>query len=241
MPEARGLLITRPEPGASSLADWALAEGFSPVTVSPVLEAETLAVPAPGTEDLDAVVLTSATGARAAPASAALRALPCWCVGEATAQAAREAGFARAEAGPGDAEELAAAILARHARGERLLHLRGRHGGETLEAALTAGGLRLESVAVYRMRAAEALSPEAEAGLSARAFAVAAAYSPRSGRVLAQLLGGRHDLSGTVLAAISVAAAEPLCDLGFRKVRIADAPRGPEMRDAIRASVAGNG
>jgi uroporphyrinogen-III synthase len=230
-PGARGVLITRPEPGASELAAWAAARGFAPV-VSPLLEAVALH-PEIAAEGLAGVVLTSAAAARAAPAGAGLRALRCWCVGEATAEAARTAGFAAARAGPSDAEALAEVILRDAAAGGRLLHLRGRHGASRLAEILLTGGVRLEEAVVYEMRAAQGLSAPAEAALRTGRVGVAAAYSPRSARLLAAALGGRFDLSGVAAVAISPAAAAPLAGAGFGSVAVAEAPTACGMRAAL--------
>jgi uroporphyrinogen-III synthase len=233
MSKAPGLLITRPEPGAADLAAFAARLGFRPV-VSPVLHAVDL--PArPDPAGAEGVILTSAAAARAAPPDRALRALPCWCVGEATAEAARAAGFADARPGPSDAEALADLILAESRSGARLLHLRGRHGGAALADRLAAAGRHVREIALYEMRPAPALTAEAEAALAARAIRLAPVYSPRSARLLAALLAGRFDLSGVVAPAISAAAAEPLRDAGFAAVEVAPAPTAEAMRDLLRA------
>lgn len=239
---APGVLVTRPEPDASALGAALRARGWRPV-LSPLLEF----APAPCAPDLrgiGALVMTSAAGARAAPAGAALRALPVWAVGEATAAAARAAGFAQVRAGPSDAAALARAILAHAAPGNVLLHLRGRHGTAGLAEALAAGGLTLREAEVYRMGAAPGLSPEAEAALAARAIAAAPVYSPRTARLLAERLAGRFDpaaIAPIAAIAISAAAAAPLAGVGFGALEVAAAPTGAAMLDALSARLAANG
>ncbi|MGM0585958.1 MAG: uroporphyrinogen-III synthase [Pseudomonadota bacterium] len=228
-----GLLVTRPEPGATDLARWAEAHGFRPV-LSPVLHPVRLPA-APDLADIDAVILTSPAAARLAPAAPALRDLPCWCVGEATAEAARAAGFPAPRAGPSDAQALARLILAEAPAGARLLHLRGRHATAGFAEALRAGGLRLREAVIYEMRPAPALTAEAESALAAREIALAPVWSPRSARILAGLLARRFDLSATTALAISPAAAAPLRPAGFGRVAVAPAPTGAAMRDAMRA------
>lgn len=235
-PGLPGLLVTRPAPADAALAEWARAAGFAPVA-APLMRL----VPLPPDPPLDAafdgrpdaVVLTSANAARCAPHAPELRALPCWCVGEATAAAAREAGFADIRAGEGDATALALRIADGAPARSRLLHLRGRQGAADLAGALEAAGFALARSVVYDMRLETALPDAAVRALDAGAVAVIPAYSPRAARQLARLLDERFDLSAVVCVAISDAAAAPLRLLGFGALRVAAAPSGPAMRDAI--------
>lgn len=240
MTEAPGVLITRPDPDGAALAAVLAARGWRPVAC-PLLRFVPLSVPIDAT-GAAALVFTSANAVRAAPSDAALRALPVWAVGEATAQAARAAGFRTVRAGPSDAAALAAAILADPPPpGARLLHLRGRHGTAGLAQALATGGLRLTEFPIYRMDAAEALPSEAVQALSARSLCAVPVYSPRTGRVLTALTLGRFDLGGVTAVAISPAAAAPLAGAGFAAVRTAAKPDGKAMLaelDALRAEVA---
>ena len=240
MTEAPGVLITRPDPDGAALAAVLAARGWRPVAC-PLLRFVPLTAAIDPT-GIAALVFTSANGVRAAPADAALHALPVWAVGEATAQAARDAGFRSVRAGPSDAAALAHAILADPpSRGSRLLHLRGRHGAPGLAQALAAGGLHLTEVPIYRMDAAEALPPEAVQALNARRLRAVPVYSPRTGRVLTALTAGRFDLGAVTAVAISPAAAAPLAGAGFAAVRTAARPDGKAMLaalDALRAEVA---
>ncbi|MDF2234682.1 uroporphyrinogen-III synthase [Albimonas sp. CAU 1670] len=230
-PVAPLALVTRPEPAAARLAAALEAEGWRTLS-APLMRFETLPAPA-DPAGAWAIALTSASGARAAPAGEALRAPPCFCVGEATAEAARAAGFADVRAADGDAAALAELIAAQAPQGAEILHLRGRHGGEDLAEALAARGLRLRQAVVYAMSAAEALPPEADAALAAGEVKMIPVFSPRSGAILARLLSRRHDLSRTVAVAISRAAAEGLDACGFARVEIAAAPTRKAMRAAM--------
>jgi len=224
------VLITRPEPGASELAAALAEEGWAPV-VSPVLRPRGVAWDG-GAGAAAALAFTSAAAARAAPEDPALRALPVWAVGEATAEAARAAGFAEVRAGPSDAAALAREIAAALPPGSEVLHLRGRHGTAGFAEALAAAGLRIREGMVYEMRAAEALDEAAARALAAGAVRAAPVYSPRSARVLGRL-AAPFDLSGVTAVAISEATAAPLRDAGFGRVEIAAAPAGTAMRAAV--------
>ncbi|MEM1314720.1 MAG: uroporphyrinogen-III synthase [Pseudomonadota bacterium] len=231
------ILITRPEPGASALADRLRAAGAQAL-VSPLMELR--ALPAEiRAEGAAAVVLTSANGARCAPEGAALRALGCWCVGEATAEAALAAGFRDVRAGASDAAALAARMLAdaRLRPGDRVIHLRGVHGTDGFAEALEAEGVRVDAAAVYEMAEVGGLTAAAAEALRAGRVAVAPVYSPRSARLLAEALTAQAPGAASALkaAAISPAAAAPLRRLGLAELSICAAPDGAAMEGSTLA------
>lgn len=130
----RPLLVLRPEPGASATASRARALGLSPV-VAPLFEILPVVWAAPDPARFEAVAMTSANAARHAGAALAQYAhLPLFAVGEATADAAREAGFERITTGDGDAAALHPLLPA------RTLHIAGEDHR----------GLGGEAVIVYR-------------------------------------------------------------------------------------------
>ena len=94
------ILVVRPQPGADATAARLKAIGHDPVA-HPLLATRPLpwALPA---ESPDAVILSSAAAVRhAGPLADALKHLPAHAVGEATAAAARAAGWSAVKAGPG--------------------------------------------------------------------------------------------------------------------------------------------
>jgi len=197
------LLILRPEPGASETAERAREMGLEPV-VAPLFAVRPLAGPPVAAADYDAVLLTSANGARHAPAG--LTGLPCFAVGERTAAAARSAGFADVRCGPSDGA--AAAALMTSAGVARALHLCGRD-----HLGVEAPGVAIERRAVY---AAEPVSHRRFTGP-----AVALLHSPRAAARFAELAGDRAAIA---VAAISAAAAAAAGD-GWAAKAVAAAPR----------------
>ncbi len=229
-------LVTRPEPAAAVLQSWLEGEGWRtlPAPLMDFQKLEASADPAGAW----GVALTSAAAARAAPPPAeggSLHALPCFCVGEATAEAARAAGFTDVRASDADAAALAALIAGTAPAGAEIVHLRGRHGTADLSDALAAAGLHPRQVVTYAMAAAEALPPAAAAALEGGEVKLVPVFSPRTGAILARLLPPRHDLSRTVAVAISRAAADSLRPCGFARVEIAAAPTRKAMRAAMDA------
>jgi uroporphyrinogen-III synthase len=199
------VLILRPQPGAGETAERARAMGLEPV-VAPLFTIRSVDWEMPDPGAFDAVLLTSAHAARVVPHR--LPSLPCYTTGEATARAAREAGFAEVRAGLGDGE--AALALAQADGRSRVLHLCGRD-----HVALPGVERRI----VYAADAADKL-PDAATNALAR-DAIALLHSPRAARLFADLAGDR---TGVRLALISAAAAAAAGE-GWAAKAVAERPR----------------
>jgi uroporphyrinogen-III synthase len=201
----RRLLVLRPEPGASATVERARERGLD-ASVIPLFEIEPVEWGAPDPGAFDALLLTSANAVRFGGAGlASVRGLPVYAVGEATAEAARAAGFAIAGTGEVGVDRLLSSIAVEL----RLLHLCGadRRSPETARQAIA-------PIVVYRARAID--NPD----LSAAPGSVAVVHSPRAGARLAELLDER---SAIFIAAISAPAAAALGE-GWGALEIADRP-----------------
>jgi len=209
----RPLLILRPQPGAGETAARAQALGLAPI-VAPLFMIRPLSWVAPDPAGFDAVMLTSANAARhAGDGLTPFLSLPCYAVGEASAAAAREAGFAEVRVGPADGDALAALMVADG------VHLALHPCGADF-APQGRPGIRIDDVPVYAADGAGRLPPEAEAGL--RGGALALLHSPRAASWFAMLVGDRR--GSIAIAAISAAAARA-AGTGWEDVAVAAAPR----------------
>lgn len=199
------VLILRPEPGASATVEKARAMGLEAAAV-PLFAVEPIAWDAPDAARFDALLLTSANAMRmAGERLQSLRGLPVHAVGEATAEAARGAGFDVASSGDDGVDRLLDSLEPEL----KLLHLCGEDRREPRAARQS-----ITPVAVYRARAIDA--PD----LAQIAGAVALIHSPRAGRRLAELVSDRTSVA---IAAISPAAAEA-AGAGWKQVESAEAP-----------------
>ena len=198
------ILLTRPLPQSQRFAAALAGMGGVAVVISPLM-APHLLRPALPLRDYAAVILTSETGAQAA---AGLGPLPerAYCVGDRTAQVARDLGF-EAISAQGDARALRALILAQGEVGP-LLHLRGQDTRGDLAENLTAGGIGTDSVVVYD-QSPQPLTPEAVAVIAAGGPLIVPVFSPRSARLLVQALADKAH-GPLWLAALSPAVAEEL-------------------------------
>lgn len=182
------ILITRPRIDAEPLAAVLAAHGIDSL-IEPLMRAEVIADTRLDLGGVQAVVATSANGVRAFATREPRRDLPLYAVGEATAAAARAAGFDDVAAAAGDVDALAAMIIDRldPARGA-LLHAAGTVSAGDLAGALTRAGFACRRVVLYRMEPAATLSATARQALGDGAIAGIALYSPRTATIFADLL-----------------------------------------------------
>ncbi len=139
------LLVTRPLPGGEATAERLRALGHQ-VTLTPLMMTQPRAWAPPAAAPA-AIMVTSAFAARlAGPAAHAFHALPCFAVGNATAAAARNAGFTDVRDGGGTAQALLDTVAATGAT--NILHL----AGEDRTAVVVPASLTATTITVYSAR-----------------------------------------------------------------------------------------
>lgn len=226
------LLITRPEPEATTLAA-ALSAAHPDLRV--------IATPLQriGFRDFDPPegaepVFTSRNGVRAFRRAGG-RAGRAWCVGRGTAAEAEAAGMTAISA-DGDAEALLALLLRNRPAGP-LLHVRGAQHRGALARRLRAAGLTAGAVESYAQEDMAPV-PEARAAMAGRAPVIVPLYSPRAAaRLVAEWRGAAPLLAG----AISPATARVLRDGlggGCKQLDVAARPDGDSMLKVISGLIA---
>jgi uroporphyrinogen-III synthase len=232
------VLVTRPEPGAARTAQILEAMGFAP-TVLPLTQ--TVAVPVDGglvSNSAAAVAVTSANAIRHAPAGlvAALAGLPCHAVGKRTAQAAGAAGFLSVHEGPGNAEQLADALVDDLA-GTTIIYLCGRVRLPMFEQRLKAGGIDARAVETYDTIALDYSDMEIVERLSGQPVDAMLLYSVKAA-VMAQILTRQpalRDLFGkTCFFALSERIAAALEAVSREKIRVAPEPNEKALLALLR-------
>jgi len=197
------ILVLRPEPGASVSVRRARELGLDAVAI-PLFEIEPVAWSRPDPARFDGLLLTSANAIRqAGDGLNELRGLKAYAVGEATAEAARAAGFDVAAKGDSGVCRLLGSIEP----DLRLLHLCGadRREPDAPRQSITA-------VPVYRAKAVE------QADLGGVEESIALVHSPRAARRLAELV---KDRASVTIVAISQAAADA-AGAGWKEIAVAD-------------------
>jgi len=135
-------LITRPAEDTKEIADALRARGFE-VVIEPMLEIVPLDAQAPDLRDVQALLFTSVNGVRALTRLAPRRDLPVFAVGDATAAAARAAGFGSVNSAAGDSSDLARLVRARlKPEAGALLHVAGSAVAGDLAGALAGFEIR---------------------------------------------------------------------------------------------------
>ena len=222
------LLVTRPEPDGERTAAELRALGHD-VTLAPLLRVELMPDADLGTGPWSAVLITSANGARAIAAHkrrGELTALPVLAVGQASAAAARNAGFSDVASAGGDGGDLARLAAAKFAGGARpLLYLAGQERARDLGGELTPGGVQVDIAVVYRTVKAEAFPAQLRAALQTGAVEGVLHFSRRS---VEAYLDCARDVPGPALTPVhyclSARAAEPLLAAGAARIRVATRP-----------------
>lgn len=230
-----GVLITRPEPGASETAARLVDLGFRPV-VAPVLEIHALPCRLAAAGRLQATVVASGNAIR--PLLAEFHRLPLFAVGEATASRARAAGFTQVCSADGDANALAALVRRQaHPKAGPLLLATGRAQGHGLAASLRSLGFRVIRRAVYAADPVATLPEPALRSLAAGNVIAALFFSAETARHCVRLLrrAALHDAVNTVDAlAIGRPCAVALQPLPWRRIRVADRPTQDAMLALLR-------
>lgn len=228
------LIITRPRPDSEALRERLGAMGHD-VMVEPMLTIQTLTGAPLDLEDAAAVLLTSANGARALAQRTGARDLPVLAVGDATATAARAAGFRDIAIAGGEVVALAA-LVRRRLRPEDgvLVHVAGSAVAGDLAGDLGADGYQLRRAVLYQAEAAKRLGAQCRAALKAGKIDGILFFSPRAAATFVKLLQ-RDDLvdicRGVELFGLSQAVADAAAPLPWKGQCIAAMPR----QDALLA------
>jgi uroporphyrinogen-III synthase len=199
----RKLLLLRPEPGLSASVERARSLGLDAIAC-PLFRVEAVTWDAPDPHGFDALLLTSANAVRhGGPALDKLKALPVHAVGEATAAAARKAGFWVEAVSDTNVADLLSSLPP----SMPLLHLAGSEHRSAEHPTLS-------------RRIVYSSTEIADPALPSLEELVIAVHSPRAGLRLTELARARGQAA---LAVISAAAAEA-CGLGWERVEVAERP-----------------
>ncbi|MBH5372306.1 uroporphyrinogen-III synthase [Bradyrhizobium glycinis] len=241
------ILVTRPHPYNAATADHLRARGHT-VLLAPALKLEPVAFLGESEASFDAVLVTSANAIRAvAPQlpDLGLLQLPLFAVGEHTAAAAREAGFAEVIVAGGDAASLRDKVMqsARDKvlkKNSTLLYLAGADLSRDLGGELGAEGFRVVTQTTYRMAAVKHLPREVCEGFAAHGIEAVLHYSRRS--ACAFLDAARDE--GVEISALAIphcclseTVAGVLRDAGASQVLVAATPDETALFDTLERAL----
>ena len=236
------VLITRAEQEAERLAQLLATRGFDSV-IEPMMAIRFLPqsaqILAPFLTGAQAVLFTSANGARAFAAATPRRDFRVLAVGEATAEAARLAGFAQVSSAGGNVEDLAALVIASLKTSDgALIHAAGSVTAGDLAGLIGAAGFSLRRVVLYEAVPAARLGDAAQTALVRGEIDAALFFSPRTAATFVRLAAAlRPALVRVTALALSKVVAEALQSLPWRRVVIAALPTEVALLEALQRSL----
>ncbi|VBB69464.1 Uroporphyrinogen-III synthase [invertebrate metagenome] len=218
------VLVTRPVEDAAALTDRLLARGCE-VVHEPMLSIRFLGRTI-DIADVQAVLITSANGARALAAATPARAVPVFAVGDASSRTCRAFGFYRVTTASGDVADLARLVTA-HLRPENgaLLHAASHVTAGDLSGRLRQAGFSVRKVCLYEADTATALTTArliADGAIDAALF-----YSPRTAATFATLVnqaGVSQGLTASRAYCLSEAVRYNISGLPWQLLRVATVP-----------------
>lgn len=219
-------LVTRPAEDAREIARALESRGIAVVS-EPLLTIRPKPDVSVDTDGVQALLFTSANGARAFARISSDRSLPAYAVGDATAEALRGLGFTRVESAGGNADDLERLVRQRldPAKG-RLLHPAGTSVAGDLAGRLSGAGFQVDRVALYDAGPADSLGDEARQAIADGRIDWVLVFSPRTAATFASVI----DKAGLVpavrrmtLIALSPAVAKATT-LPFAEVVVAADP-----------------
>ncbi len=231
------VLLTRPREDSEVLSDLLHGHGIETV-IEPMMEIIPTGI-IPDFDGVQAVLLTSANGARALADKSTARDVPVFAVGDATAYAAREAGFASVESASSDVRALADLVQARLKPDDgALLHPAGSRVAGDLAGMLNGQGFDVRRAVLYEARLSVDLSEPICEQLAAGALDAALFFSPRTAQSFGILINQARLSSACAnmdAFCLSAAVADALRELPWRTVRIAETPEIGALLSEIEA------
>lgn len=220
-------LITRPWEDAEDLARALRATGIR-AAIEPLLAIRQR----PGVQfdlaGVQAILATSANGARALAGAIGARDVPVFAVGDATATAARKAGFSRVESAGGNVADLIRLASARlDPKAGRLVHASGSAVAGNLGGGLAEKGFAVARAVLYDAMPAERFTAAAAALFRDEALDLVLFFSPRTGETfvrLAQKAEIGPCCRRVAAICLSVAVADKIRILPWAALRIAAEP-----------------
>ena len=234
------VLLTRPRADSETLARRLGQAGIDSL-IAPMLEIVPRAKIALDLDRVQALLVTSVNGARALSDHPDAHALPLFAVGQASADAAREAGFGKVTTADGDVADLAGLVARRlDPAAGALLHVGGAELAGDLGGALAASGFDYRRVVLYDAKPATALAPEVLAALVACRIDAVMFFSPRSARQFVQLTAilDRSWARPVSAYCLSAAVAKACAGPDWRRIMVAPRPAAEPLIARVLADAA---
>lgn len=236
------ILVTRPEADAAATIRRLAARGYQGLPAPGLVVAPVPGWRLPG--NAAALVLTSRNAAACLAHRSDLAGLydiPVLCVGDRTAEAAREVGFTAVRSAGGRVADLHRLVVDTCSReGGSVVYLSGRAVSEDLDETLRQEGFDAQRIVVYETEAAPSLPAEAIAAIGMGQIDAVLFYSPRSVEAvsgLAAKAGIADALAGIPAVTLSDRVAAAAKKAGYRHIFVARTPQESDLLTALDAAV----
>jgi uroporphyrinogen-III synthase len=237
------VLVTRAEGDAEKLASRLAERGYESVIENLLtirFRPEAARGIAPFLDGVQAVLFTSANGVRAFAQASERRGFPAFAVGDATAGAARAAGFAEVISAGGAVEDLAKLVISRlKPKAGALFHAAASVTAGDLQGLLEAAGFSVRRAVLYKALESQRLSDATQGLIARHEIDAALFFSPRNAATFVRLAAGLGEgCKHMVAVALSSAIAEKLSPLPWRRIAVAAAPNEAALLTALDSSMA---
>lgn len=232
------VLVTRAEGDAEKLAARLAERGHQSVIESLLtirFRPEAARSIEPFLDGVQALLFTSANGVRAFADATKRRDFRAFAVGDATAAAARAAGFAGVISASGAVDDLAKLVIGRLKPKEgALFHSAASVTAGDLQGLLEAAGFGVRRAVLYEAVESERLGEATRGMMARREIDAALFFSPRSAATFVRLAAGLDEgCEHMVAVALSSAVAEKLAPLPWRRIAVAAAPNESSLLAAL--------
>ena len=232
------VLVTRAAPGADDTMRRLKARGLKAIRSPMLSQVRRPDTVLPDDDTLAGYIFTSANGVRALTERRPDRTLTAWCVGPATAAAARDDGFTRVEESRGNAADLADFIAAHSSPDEKpLLHVANADAAGGLKARLESFGFSILFAPIYQMLPARTLAADVDTVLNQGTRGIILIHSAKGAAAFADLTQGRP-LEGWHAVVISQKAGAALSTLPLASLHFATNPDEDGLLAALDIALA---
>ena len=230
------VLVTRPGTDGEALMARLTEQGYDGLH-EPLLVVNLLDGPDIDTGGVQAYLATSSNGARALFNRKPNMSIPLYAVGDATANTARELGFAQVHSAEGDVGALAALVIEMlDPKNGTLYHAAGSVQAGLLRETLETAGFECRLDVLYKSEPTKSLSPETVAGITSGKIKTVLLYSPRTAETFVKLLRKARLVrvaKHLTLVCLSPAVAEKASDLSWRECLVAKSPTQDALLQAL--------
>ena len=232
------ILITRPEPDAARLA--AILRGLGHDAVSaPMMSIENLSGTKVDVDGVQALLVTSANGARALGRATAFRNVKIFAVGAATAEAVRTEGFDQVTSADGDVPSLAAKVIEMcKPEDGKLVHIAGTEVAGDLSGLLNVAGFNCERAVLYEAKPVKSLPSDVTKQIKAGSIDAALFYSPRTAAIVTGIVTAADlppYMKSMTAFCLSSAVAEKIESLPWGGLQVAAEPNQENLLALLAA------